>query len=125
MAILGLPLHKKNREFRSRFSRKGKYRKFYPLGRHPHWVLGRPPPVDTRPRQTLPQADGYCSGRYASYWNAFLLKICFYIGNRQTQGKFTVGKKSNKSSHLLIHKCYEFFLVFIMCNILSLSYFNM
>ena len=24
------------------------------------------------PEQTSPQADGYCSGRYASYWNAFL-----------------------------------------------------
>ena len=35
-------------------------------GRHPP---GRqtPPPC----RQTLPPAEGYCSGRYASYWNAF------------------------------------------------------
>ena len=24
-------------------------------------------------RQTPTQADGYCFGRYASYWNAFLL----------------------------------------------------
>ena len=45
-----------------------------PLGRHPHWAgrhsldrhsLGRHPP----------RSDGYCSGRYASYWNAFLLQI--------------------------------------------------
>ena len=64
-----------------------------PLGRHP---LGRqPPPADpawadtlpgqTPPRQTPlpsrhslpgqtppPPRDGHCSGRYASYWNAFL-----------------------------------------------------
>ena len=28
-------------------------------------LMGRPPPP-------LPTADGHCSGRYASYWNAFL-----------------------------------------------------
>ena len=26
-------------------------------------------------RQTPPQADGYCCGRYASYWNAFLFSL--------------------------------------------------
>ena len=50
-----------------------------PAGRHPLPVLGRYPP-----RQTHPQADtsgqtprpgSQCSGRYASYWNAFLLKL--------------------------------------------------
>ena len=30
-------------------------------------MLGDPPP--------LPKADGYCCGRYASYWNAFLLIV--------------------------------------------------
>ena len=35
-----------------------------PLDRHP---LGRYPPGETPPR------DGYCSGRYASYWNTYLL----------------------------------------------------
>ena len=38
-----------------------------PLGRHP---LDRHPPGQTPP----PPADGYCCGRYASYWNAFLLQ---------------------------------------------------
>ena len=28
-------------------------------------------------RQTPPPADGYCCGRYASYWNAFLLNQLF------------------------------------------------
>ena len=37
--------------------------------------LGRPPWADTPRADTLP--DGHCSGRYVSYWNAFLLK--FYI----------------------------------------------
>ena len=45
----------------------------HPLGRHPP---GRhtPPQADTPPpRQTPPlPTDGYCSRRYASYWNAFL-----------------------------------------------------
>ena len=41
-----------------------------PLGRHP---LGRHPLLD-RP---LPWADGHCSRRYTSYWNAFLFgQIC-------------------------------------------------
>ena len=40
-----------------------------PLGRHPSWA-GRHPP-----EQTSPPADGCCSGRYASYWNAFLVTV--------------------------------------------------
>ena len=46
-----------------------------PLVRHPpsDTPLGRPPPwADPLPGQTPPH-DGQCSGRYASYWNAFLL----------------------------------------------------
>ena len=44
-----------------------------PLGRHPpaHTPVDRHPPADT------PWADtpgGHCSGRYASYWNAFLFE---------------------------------------------------
>ena len=36
-----------------------------PLDRHP-------PRADTSQAET-PPAEGYCGGRYASYWNAFLL----------------------------------------------------
>ena len=35
-----------------------------------HTPLGRHPP---------PPADGYCCGRYASYWNAFLLCLIVHI----------------------------------------------
>ena len=39
-----------------------------------HW--GRHPPADTPPlADTLPPLDGHCSGRYASYWNAFLFSV--------------------------------------------------
>ena len=44
---------------------------------------GQTPQVDTLPGQTPPgrhpppPADGYCSGRYASYWNAFLFTVFF------------------------------------------------
>ena len=38
----------------------------HPLGRHP------PTWADTRPPRQRPPSDGHCSGRYASYWNAFL-----------------------------------------------------
>ena len=43
-------------------------------GRHPLDRLGRHPPgrQTPPPGQTSYPADGYCSGRYASYWNAFL-----------------------------------------------------
>ena len=73
---------------------------YTPLGRHPS--LGRHPPTrqthpDTHPRQipagrhpsgqtpqrqtppwadTPPRADGYCSGRYVSYWDEF---FCCHI----------------------------------------------
>ena len=44
------------------------------------WADNRPPP-----RQTPhPPADGYCSGRYAYYWNAFLLSM-WSLNLRQTQ----------------------------------------
>ena len=46
----------------------------HPLGRQPsgrHPLLGRHP---------LPRTDSYCSGRYASYWNAFLfLLLTFHV----------------------------------------------
>ena len=56
------------------------------LGYHPPWPgttpprdqahtprPGTPPRKQTPPREQTPPADGYCSRRYASYWNAFLL----------------------------------------------------
>ena len=38
---------------------------------------GIPPPKQTPPREQTPPpgTDGYCCGRYAFYWNAFLLSI--------------------------------------------------
>ena len=40
---------------------------------------GQTPPTPGRhpPGQTLPPSDSHCSGRYASYWNAFLLEDVF------------------------------------------------
>ena len=43
------------------------------LGCHPLPGADTPTPEETPP----PRADGHCCGRYASYWNAFLLWICF------------------------------------------------
>ena len=48
---------------------------------------GSRPPLDQAPpgpgtpgtRHPLPLADGYCCGRYVSYWNAFLLTTYFYM----------------------------------------------
>ena len=49
-----------------------------PLGRHPPWQTPHraDPPWADIPWQTHPPGrhppSGHCSGRYASYWNAFL-----------------------------------------------------
>ena len=43
----------------------------HPLDRHP---LGTHPLADTPP----PTRDGYCSGWYASYWNAFMCSKRYY-----------------------------------------------
>ena len=53
----------------------GKYPSMHwgrPLGRYPsiHW--------SRQPRQA-DTPDGHCSGRYAPYWNAFLLNICSQV----------------------------------------------
>ena len=45
-------------------------------GRHPPWA-------DT-PGQTPPSPDSYCSGRYASHWNAFLYSNAFVMLSRIT-----------------------------------------
>ena len=66
-----------------------------PLGRHPPnqtISLGRHPP----PR------DGHCSGRYASYWNVFLLKICSVIVRVepvQLQPKLQILRKIRVATH--------------------------
>ena len=49
----------------------------HPLGRHPPRQTPprqTPPSRQTPPGQTPPQ-DCYCSGQYASYWNAFLFGL--------------------------------------------------
>ena len=64
-----------------------------PETRHPPWE-GAPPPeqaplVANSPLWNSPPpgaappppADGYCCGRYASYWNAFLFKVNLHLGN--------------------------------------------
>ena len=50
-----------------------------PLGRHPPQTH---PPLGQTPQHP---ADGYCSGRYASYWNAFLLTL-LPPGNKVLEG---------------------------------------
>ena len=65
-----------------------------PLGRHP---LGRPPPP----------SDAHCSGRYASYWNAFMFKInsltlCHFIRLIKDSSTATV----DGTSYVLVYLVY-------------------
>ena len=54
----------------------------HPLGAdppEPGTPLDQAPPSESRhpPGPGIPPADGYCCGRYASYWNAFLFDSIF------------------------------------------------
>ena len=44
----------------------------HPTGQTPPWAAI---PWAATPWADIPPADGYCCGQYASYWNAFLLRI--------------------------------------------------
>ena len=56
---------------------------YTPLGRYSPIqppTPGRHPPGQTTPlSQTPPLPNGHCSGRYASYWNAFLYSHVFAV----------------------------------------------
>ena len=61
-----------------------------PLGRHPQ--VDTPLRADTPSGQTLlwtdtPPADGHCSRRYASYWNAFLFNSTSTLSSIDYNGK--------------------------------------
>ena len=71
-----------------------------------------PPRADT-PRTDTPLADGYCCGRYASYWNTFLLIICALYAaveshNVRTNNSwfliiFTFGTQKTSDEQFVIH----------------------
>ena len=48
-------------------------------GSRPPWDQAPPGPGTPGTRHPLLLADGYCCGRYVSYWNAFLLTTYFYM----------------------------------------------
>ena len=65
----------------------------------PQCMLGYTPPADT-PQGRPPAADGHCSGRYASYWNAFLFgQIICNVGSfawfRNTSVAVTISASVN------------------------------
>ena len=76
----------------------------HPRTRHPPWEQTPPPGAD-RPDQAPPleqnpppPRDGYCCGRYASYWNAFLLKYFYFcLFFRRYWPKPTVNRESRLS----------------------------
>ena len=55
-----------------------------PPGRQGPHRQTSPPPADTPPLGETPTpGDSQCSGRYASYWNAFLLSLRTWVFNHQ------------------------------------------
>ena len=77
-------------------------------GTHP---LGADPPrpdtplaADTPREQTPPSPDGYCCGRYASYWNAFSLHIFLIF---VTDGSITRRWIPEQDAFLAAHRLWE------------------
>ena len=66
-----------------------------------HWQADTPayaPTRQTPPGRQTPPADGYCSGWYASYWNAFLFGIIFYFAKNCMKMKIGL-KEGVRLSH--------------------------
>ena len=55
-----------------------------PRSRHPP---DQAPPQSRHPPGPAPPADGYCCGRYASYWNAFLFTLISSFSCEKPQKK--------------------------------------
>ena len=76
----------------------------HPLGRHPQadTPLGRHPIPQAYPqdRHPPPPQDGHCSGRYASYWNAFLCVIDMPFPSLI----FQVNGKTETKYYIICHK---------------------
>ena len=71
-----------------------------------HTPLGRHPKAGTPYWADIPPADGYCSGRYASYWNAFLLYNCnfpFPVTNLTATMEFSLNGNTMNSGNLINH----------------------
>ena len=76
---------------------------------------GRPPTTDTPPGQTSPRQtplhrDGHCSGRYASYWNAFLFSVCstkFELLQNSSVGNASRCKDLIKQKEASLQNCFR------------------
>ena len=75
---------------------------------------GGHPPADTPLADPPPPADGHCSGRYASYWNAFL---SVYKFTSQPGTPFFQG--SNLASIQAFHKCIKLTILALMPTLCS------
>ena len=60
---------------------------WHPPGRQTHRWQADAPWADT-PGQTPPSRDSHCSGRYASYWNAFLFYRSGTVNSNTVNSKF-------------------------------------
>ena len=72
----------------------------HPQGRHPPWTdtPWQTPPLGRHPRTDTPR-DGYCSGRYASYWNTFL-SIHVLVHIQATMGLKSWIQQDTASQHV-------------------------
>ena len=80
-----------------------------PPGRH---ALGRHPQADTPHRHPpgRPLRDRHCSGRYVSYWNAFLFSVCstkFELLQNSSAGNASRCKHLIKQKEASLQNCFR------------------
>ena len=68
------------------------------------------------PGQTLPLADGYCCGRYASYWNAFLFEFATSCVRDQSVITYSAWHRQNGGSLYWPNSCFNYLSEFTECS---------
>ena len=75
----------------------------------PHPPIRDPPDTDPPILRPPLSQSVYCSGRYSSYWNACLAKICFQTGNSPPlRGHFLSFERMYQDCDIMLIQCFGF-----------------